>query len=122
MGNNIVWASIPVTDLQRAIKFYAHVTGLRIEVMEGTGDSVAVAYGKEDGYGVSFDLHTGRKPSQDGVTPYLAGNGEIQAMAARVTEAGGTILQEPQFMGDMMGWIGFFVDSEGNRIGIEQMG
>jgi predicted enzyme related to lactoylglutathione lyase len=121
MANNIVWVSIPVADLDRAIKFYSHVTGLNLQLMPGE-PAVAVAFGGPDEPGVSFDLHTGRTPSQDGSTPYLAGNGEIQAMAARVVEAGGTILQEPQFMGDMVGWVAFFIDSEGNRIGIEQMG
>jgi len=43
-------------------------------------------------------------------------------MTARVVEAGGTVVQEPQFMGDMVGWIAFFIDSEGNRIGIQQPG
>jgi len=42
-------------------------------------------------------------------------------MIRRVGEAGGDMLQEKMFMGDMIGWTAFFKDSEGNRIGIEQM-
>jgi len=41
-------------------------------------------------------------------------------MVARVKEAGGSVLQEPQNMGDMVGWVAFFIDSEGNRMGIQQ--
>ncbi len=121
MANPIVWASIPVIDLDRAKKFYGDVTGRRVESMPGI-DNVAVGFGDEGEMGVSFDLTTGRTPSQDGSTPYLDSGGDIQAMTDRVKEAGGTVLQEPQFMGDMVGWIAFFVDSEGNRIGIQQPG
>jgi len=70
---------------------------------------------------VSADLFVGT-PSQEGARVYLGSDGDINGMVGRVREAGGTILQEPQFMGDMVGWIAFFVDSEGNRIGIQQPG
>ncbi len=122
MSNNIVWVSIPVTDLSRAIKFYTHVTGVRIELMPGTEDRVAVAFGPEGENTVSFDLSTYGVPSMEGAAPYLNSNGDIQGMVARVVEAGGTVLQAPEYMGEMIGWTAWFVDSEGNRIGIEEMG
>jgi predicted enzyme related to lactoylglutathione lyase len=122
MSNNIVWVSIPVTDLPRAMKFYAQVTGARIELMPGTDDRVAVAFGPEGENSVSFDLSTYGVPSMEGAAPYLNSNGDIQAMVARVAEAGGTVLQAPEYMGEMVGWTAWFVDSEGNRIGIEEMG
>lgn len=125
MANTIVWSDIPVTDLKRAAKFYAHVTGLTVDVMPGSNDTVALigAPGEVAGDGpvVSADLYVGGTPSHDGPTVYLGSGGDIDGMVARVVEAGGTILQEKQFMGDMIGWIVFFEDSEGNRIGIEQM-
>jgi len=123
MGNVIVWASIPVTDLPRAVKFYSHVTGNAVQSFPGMEDVAVISgSGPEGEMIVSADLSIGGTPSVDGPVPYLSSNGDIQGMAARVAEAGGTILQEPQFMGDMVGWIAFFVDSEGNRIGIQQPG
>jgi predicted enzyme related to lactoylglutathione lyase len=122
MSNNIVWVSIPATDLSRAIEFYRHVTGLRIELMPGTEDRVAVAFGPEGENTVSFDLSTYGAPSMEGAAPYLNSNGDIKAMVARVVEAGGEVLQAPEYMGEMIGWTAWFVDSEGNRIGIEEMG
>jgi uncharacterized protein len=127
VANVIVWADIPVTDMQRAMKFYAHVTGMTVMPMPGTNDTVALIGGPGDaaleggGMVVSADLYVGGKPSHDGPTVYFGSGGDIDGMAARVIEAGGTILQEKQFMGDMIGWIVFFEDTEGNRIGIEQM-
>ena len=32
------------------------------------------------------------------------------------------MLQEKKFMGDMVGWIAFIEDTEGNRIGLQQPG
>jgi predicted enzyme related to lactoylglutathione lyase len=39
---------------------------------------------------------------------------------ARIREAGGEVLQEPQDMGPMIGTLAFFKDTEGNRIGVHQ--
>ncbi len=119
--NVIVWASIPVTDLPRAMKFYEHVTGRKVFGFPGMEDQVAAISGPEGEMVVSADLSIGT-PGLDGPTPYLGSRGDIQAMTARVVEAGGTVLQEPQFMGDMVGWVAFFIDSEGNRVGIQQPG
>jgi predicted enzyme related to lactoylglutathione lyase len=65
-------------------------------------------------------MYVGGKPSHDGATVYLNSNGDIAGMVARVVEAGGKVLQEPQNMGEMVGWIAFFEDTEGNRVGIQQ--
>jgi uncharacterized protein len=127
-NNIIVWADIPVVDLQRAMKFYGHVTGQPVTVMPGGENGIAVIGGPGgtpdlgEGMQVSVDLYVGGKPSMDGATVYLASNGDIDGMADRVREAGGTILQEKQFMGEMVGWIVFFQDTEGNRVGIQQPG
>ncbi len=43
-------------------------------------------------------------------------------MVCRLHAAGGKVLEEKQYMGDMVGWIAFIEDSEGSRIGIQQPG
>ena len=69
---------------------------------------------------VSADLYVGGTPSTDGPTIYLSANGDMAGMVARAVEAGGEVLRESAFMGDMAGWIAFIKDSEGNRIGLQQ--
>jgi predicted enzyme related to lactoylglutathione lyase len=127
MPNVIVWADIPATDLERASKFYAHVLGMPMTSPPGMEGVALPGSPPEPGtpppevMTVAFDLYVGdRKPSMDGCTVYLSSGGDIDGMIARVREAGGGILQEKQFMGPMVGWIAFFKDSEGNRIGIQQ--
>ena len=69
---------------------------------------------------MSLDLYVGGTPTHDGPTVYLGSVGDIDGMLARVVEAGGTVLQDKLLMGDMVGWVAFVEDTEGNRIGIQQ--
>lgn len=121
MSDIIVWADIPTADLKRAMAFYEHVTKQPVVLMPGAAD-VAVIGNPAEGHVVSADLYQGGTPSADGPTIYLGSGGDIDGMLARVVEAGGTIVKEKEFMGDMVGWIAFVLDTEGNRIGIEEMG
>lgn len=122
MGNIIVWADIPVIDMQRAMKFYGEVTGMPVMGMPGAETEVALigGPGEDGGPIVSADLYVGGTPSHTGATIYLSSQGDIDGMVARVVPVGGKVLQEKQNMGDMVGWIAFIEDSEGNRIGIQQ--
>ena len=122
MSDMVVWADVPVVDLDRASAFYAEVTGLepmRIPGMDGIG-LFRDRSTNPDEMSVSIDLYIGGTPSHDGPTIYLNSYGDIDSMAARVVPAGGKVLQEKQFMGDMVGWIVFVEDTEGNRIGIQE--
>jgi predicted enzyme related to lactoylglutathione lyase len=123
MGSVLVWADIPVVDLGRASNFYAHVTGQPVLVMPETGDSVAVIGdpNADEPPMFSADLYVGGTPlGEGGVTLYFGTDGDIDGMLARVLEAGGEVTREKQFMGPMVGWIAYFKDTEGNRIGLQQ--
>lgn len=120
MSDVIVWADIPVVDMARASAFYAAVTGGDVAPMPGSEPSVALLMSPDKQGGVSADLYTGGTPSKEGATVYLNTWGDIDGALERVETAGGTILQEKQFMGDMVGWIAFIEDTEGNRIGLQQ--
>lgn len=127
MPDIIVWADIPVTDLKRASAFYSHVLGMPIVSppgMDGIGlPTPPTDPGAPGEMSVAFDLYvTDRVPTTEGPTVYLGAMGDIDGMIARVREAGGEVLQEKRYMGPMVGWTAYFRDTEGNRIGIEQMG
>lgn len=129
MDNLIVWADIPVTDLDRAMKFYGAVLQRPFFTMEGM-DGVALP-GPDEGedassqdMAVAFDLVRRQEvtPSHEGCTIYLEAGDDAQGMLRRAADAGGEILSPAAFMGEMVGTIGFFQDSEGNRIGVHQPG
>ena len=130
MQNLIVWADIPVTDLDRAMAFYGAVLQRAFTKMEGMdgvalpGPDEGAAGGEGQDMPVAFDLVAGEqtKPSQEGCTVYLEAGDDAQGMLQRAADAGGEILMPASFMGDMVGTIGFFRDTEGNRIGVHQQG
>lgn len=133
MENMIVWADIPVLDLERACRFYSAVLQHPIVTMEGM-PGIALPAPEQSGAGqtdagaapapmpVLFDLavFSDRKPSGDGCTIYLNSYGDPEGMMARVVEAGGEVLQPVTDRGEMVGHIGFFRDTEGNRIGVHK--
>ncbi len=128
MDDMIVWADIPVTDLDRAMKFYSAVLQhpfIAVEGMPGIGLPAPQEPGSGDADSqmpVAFDLALGenQKPSTDGCTVYLNSHDDPEGMLQRAAEAGGEILMPVQDMGEMVGSIGFFRDSEGNRIGVHK--
>ncbi len=120
MANTIVWADIPVTDMDRARAFYGAVLQADIALMDGTDGTVALLPGGTDEVTGDLELSEGRRPSADGCTIYLNSNGDAAGMMARALAAGGEVLTPVTFMGEMIGSIGFFKDSEGNRIGVHQ--
>ena len=132
MQNLIVWADIPATDLDRAMAFYGAVLQrpfVKVEGMEGIAlpgpdEDAPAGDAAEQQMPVAFDLFVGEqaKPSEDGSTIYLESNGDAQGMLQRAADAGGEILMPATFMGDMVGTMGFFRDSEGNRVGVHQNG
>jgi len=122
MANTIVWADIPVTDMDRARKFYAAVLEGEIPLMEGANGDVALLPGDPMSGDVSGDLARGenQKPGLGGCTIYLDSKGDPEGMIERAVAAGGKVLMPVTSMGDMVGSIGFFQDSEGNRIGVHK--
>jgi predicted enzyme related to lactoylglutathione lyase len=118
MANTMVWADIPVTDMDRARAFYAAVLEAEIPLMDGAHGDVALL--PMDGGAVSADLvrDEHQKPGLGGCTIYLDSRGDPAGMIERAVAAGGEVLMPVTSMGEMVGFIGFFLDSEGNRIGV----
>lgn len=129
MENTIVWADIPVVDLDRAMEFYGAVLQRPFQRVEGM-DGIALeappvetggpAEGGPDQYPVSFDLALTRdtRPSTDGCTVYLNSYGDPEGMLDRAIAAGGELIMPVSDMGEMVGLIGMFKDTEGNKIGV----
>ena len=124
MDNMVVWADIPVTDLERAMKFYGAVLQhqfVTIPGMEGVGlPAPDQPPGEAPPAGaMPVALRPRRldrsQAEPDGCTIYLNAEDGPEAMMERAAAAGGEILTAVADMGEMVGFIGFFKDSEGNR-------
>jgi len=122
MANTIVWADIPVADMHRAREFYAAVLQAEVPLMDGANRDVALLPGDPQSGEVSGDLVKSdmRTPGAPGVTIYLDGKGDPEGMIERAVAAGGQVGMPVSDMGEMVGSVGFFIDSEGNRIGVHK--
>ena len=128
MDNLIVWADIPVIDLERAMKFYGAVLQHEFITMPGVDGVALPAPDQPPGQGapdgplpVAFDLAVVQEGATGGgCTIYLNAGGDPEGMLERAADAGGEIVQPVRDMGEMVGFVGFFRDSEGNRIGVHK--
>jgi predicted enzyme related to lactoylglutathione lyase len=119
MPISLVWADVPVVDLERARRFYSTMLDAEVNLMPGEGSVALVP--SDNGISVDLALNSGLQPSAtQGPTIYFSSNGDIDGMLERVVQAGGTVVAGKQFMGPMVGWVAFVVDTEGNRIGVQQ--
>ena len=120
MANTIVWADIPVTDMDRARKFYGAVLKAEIPLMDGANGDVALLPMERGDAGADLVRSDSQKPGAGGCTIYLNSNGDPEGMIERAVAAGGQVAMPVSDMGEMVGFIGFFIDSEGNRIGVHK--
>jgi predicted enzyme related to lactoylglutathione lyase len=122
MANYVVWADIPVTDMDRARAFYATLLGGPVELLPGSTEvALLMPPGTGDPSDVAGDLvlNFGIPSATHGATLYLSAMGDIDGMLERAVSAGGQILREKGFMGEGIGWLAYIQDSEGNKVGIQ---
>ncbi len=117
----INWFEIPVSDMDRAVKFYSEILGTPMEVFSNEGVSVAFLPMAEGDVGGSLIEGPGYVPSQEGSLVYINGNPDLSAILARVGAAGGTVLTQKSPIGEN-GFIAIFTDIEGNRVGLHSVG
>jgi hypothetical protein len=121
--HNIVgWFEIPVTDMERAIRFYEAVFEFKLSRNQmGPLDMAWFPWIEETtGSGGSLVYHPDYyKPSADGVLIYFtAFSGDIDQELSRVEKAGGKVLQAKTLIAEGYGYMAVFLDSEGNRIAL----
>lgn len=116
--NPVGWFEIPVTNMNRAVEFYETALEIKLE-RQRMGDVDMAWFGMKEGeYGSAGALIAGNAgtPGMTGVTIYLSTK-DIPATLKRAAQHGGKILLEKEDIGEY-GFIGFFADTEGNRIGL----
>jgi predicted enzyme related to lactoylglutathione lyase len=114
--NRIVWCDIPVKNLDRAVKFYSQVLGLKIEKQSFPGMEFA-PFPHEEGVGGCLTASEGAQPSDHGPLVYLNCQGRLDAASAVVESNGGKILRAKHQIGPY-GFRAVILDSEGNRIAL----
>lgn len=118
--NAINWFEIPVSDVERAVAFYQNVFAVNLEQAEMMGMHMAMfpynpMSGKVAGALVKSDMH---KPSTEGAVLYLNGNPDLSVALGKVEAAGGQVVMPKTLIDEQTGYMAFFVDTEGNKVGL----
>ena len=121
--NPVIWFEIPVTDIVRAKEFYEKVFDFKLESHDFDTMKMAWFPMSKDAPGAAGSL-----VQEDSYAPSLTETGviiyfsveDIEAILEKASGNGGEILQPKLAIGEY-GFIGHFIDSEGNRIGLHSM-
>lgn len=116
-----IWVEIPVSDMGRAKAFYEHILAMEMQSMQMGDEEYAFFPAKEEQNGGLLVKGPNHTPSPDGVTVYIDGRPDLDIILSRVSEAGGQVVMDKTYLGDHAGYVGMFIDSEGNRIGLQHL-
>jgi uncharacterized protein len=120
-ADTLCWTDIPVTNLDRAIKFYSAVVGQEVrKLSDGKAEYGLLPHDEGNASGClcvrSDSGGVDNRPSANGPLIYLLVEGRLDAVeAARAN--GGKILRARQQIGEH-GFRAVIIDSEGNRIAL----
>ncbi|MEQ8240758.1 MAG: VOC family protein [Cyclobacteriaceae bacterium] len=118
MNSFISLFEIPATDISRAINFYQSILDIDIEKMEMPGMEMGIfPYEGQMVTGVIMKVE-GDKPGTDGVTIYLNGGDNLQTILDKIEKNGGKIIVPKTAHADESGFFALFLDTEGNKLGL----
>src|SRR5262245_32033871 len=121
MANQIVWFDVPVTDLERAVRFYSSVLGGPVHKQDMQGIKFAVLpHQEKEISGCLVPGGEGNKPSSNGPLLYFNCQGRLDQAISSVEANGGKVLQAKHSIGPH-GFRAIVLDSEGNRIALHSM-
>ncbi len=117
--NPFAWIEIPVNDMDRAIKFYETVMDVKLQPVDFGGLKMAWFPNEENAPGATGTLIQQETyiPSREGPLVYLYSE-DLQQELDRVEGAGGSIYQPKTQISPDHGYMGVFIDSEGNRVAL----
>jgi hypothetical protein len=119
--NQVNWLEIPVTDLERVVKFYSEVFKVELTNMEMPGMKMAMFPGVQDKPFATGSLVQGENlvPSTNGTTVYFFCD-DLSIELKRIEDLGGKILNSKTSIGEM-GFMAHFLDLEGNKVALHSI-
>lgn len=121
MQNLVNFIDIPATDFRRAVSFYKAILSLDINETEMFGTKMG--FFPSDGTNASGAIVQGEdyKPSTDGVIAYLNGGNDLQNVLDKVAPNNGKVIVPKTHISLEVGYIGMFIDSEGNKMAVHSI-
>jgi predicted enzyme related to lactoylglutathione lyase len=121
-ADTLCWTDIPVTNLDRAVKFYSAVLAQEVKKLsEGGMEYGLLPHGEQNASGClcvrSDSGGVDNTPSANGPLIYLLVEGRLDEAVKAVRANGGKVLRARQQIGEH-GFRAVVIDSEGNRIAL----
>ena len=113
---SIAWFEIPVRDLDRAVRFYEAILGIRLQIHDLGALRMGWFPGEDSKPSGALVQAEAYEPSHAGSMLYFATE-DIDGVLQRVQENGGKVINARTSIGEH-GFVGHFEDSEGNRLGL----
>lgn len=118
--NSINWFEIPVMDMQRAKHFYQTIFSIHMEDQDMSGMPMALfpykpGSGLVGGALVKSEMHN---PNEGGIIIYLNANPSIQLVLDKIESEGATVVLQKTLISEDIGYMAFFIDTEGNKVGL----
>ena len=121
-ADTLCWTDIPVTNLDRAIKFYSDVLGEEVKKLSEGGMEYGLLSHKEQNASGCLCVRgdsggVDNRPSANGPLIYLSVEGRLDEAVETARANGGKVLRARQQIGEH-GFRAVIIDSEGNRIAL----
>lgn len=120
MEHNMVgWFEIPVHDMDRAKTFYEAVFQVELSIQDFGGVLMGWFPFDEKKPGATGTLIKQQSyvPSQEGTLVYFLST-DVQNELDRIESAGGIIIQQKTQISPEHGFMGVFLDTEGNKVAL----
>jgi hypothetical protein len=115
------WFEIPVTDMDRAKKFYDTIFEIDIQVQNFNELHMGwfpIDEGKKGASGSLVKHADFYHPSETAGPLLYFTSRDIGKQEARIEKAGGKIIQSKKLISEDIGYMALFIDTEGNRIAL----
>jgi hypothetical protein len=113
----VSWFEIPAVTFHRAVSFYNHIYGMKMETI-ANGDYTMAFFPSNGGLGGAIVCGPGSIPNENGPLIYLNGGDDLNIMLNKVAEAGGRVIMPKTVIGNDFGYFAIFLDTEGNKLAL----
>ena len=109
---------IPAIDVSKAVQFYEAILDIKIEQIDILQMKMGI-FPLEGQIATGLIIQgEGYTPSPNGVTIYLDGGDDLQNILNKIEKNGGKIVIPKTPHADENGYFAIFLDSEGNKLGL----
>jgi predicted enzyme related to lactoylglutathione lyase len=121
-AGTLCWTDIPVTNLDRAVKFYSAILGTEVRKLSEAGMEYGLLPHEEQNASGCLCVRgdsggVDNRPSANGPLIYLSVEGRLDEAVDAARANGGKVLRARQQIGEH-GIRAVIIDSEGNRIAL----